>query len=173
MKHLALFLLILSLSFCKSTAVKIDKQVSQQQERTEENYTINEKMEIIPRQIIKIDKDEAGIDYLKLLPGDKTVFKYSYKKKINDKTLMDAGYTQNIYFEIDGDVKNLDLKDDELKKVNLIAQIYGFRNAVLLPVDKGSVSIKIIDDKTIELEIHIDDSYKNILQKNIKQLIKV
>ena len=171
MKHLALLVIILSLSFCKS--VNVEKTIVQQNETKEKAYIIQEKTEIIPNQVIHIAKDEAGIEYIKLLPGDKTVFKFQYRKMPEDQTLQDAVYTQNIYFEIEGKIKNTELKDDELKQVNLVGQTFGFRNATLNRIDKGSLYINVIDNKQIEVEINLDDSYKIFQKKHIKQLINI
>ena len=171
MKHLALLALILSLSFCKS--VKIEETIVHQNESQEQGYTIQEKMEIIPRQMIHFAKDEAGVEYLKLLPGEHTVFKYKYRKFPKDTSLKDAVYTQYIYFEMPGKIKDTELKNDELKSVNLTAQVFAFRNATLHRIDKGSLKIKVIDKQHIEVEINLDDSYKTLQKKHIKQLINI
>ena len=171
MKYLSLIVVILSLSFCKS--VNVEKTLVQKSETTEKDYIIQEKTEIIPKQIMHFTKDEAGIEYLKLLPGDKTVFRYSYKKKPQDQSLMDALYTENIIFEIPGKIKDMNLKDEELKSVNLTAQVFGFRNAKLIKIDKGSLQVKVIDKNNFEVEIILDDSYKSLQKKHIKKQISV
>jgi len=171
MKYFAFLILMLSLSFCKS--IQIQEPVKYENETQKEGNIIKEKIEIIPHQIIHVTKDEAGMEYVKLLPGDKTVFRYSFRQKPDDNTLMDALLVQNILFELPEKIKNTNLKDEELKSVNLTAQILGFRNARLIKIDKGSLKIKIIDKQNMEVQIDLDDSYSMLPKKHIKQSISL
>ena len=171
MKQLVLLTIILSLSFCKS--INPQDKIVQQSENKEQGHIIREKVEIIPRQVIHITKDEAGADYVKLLPGDKTVFRFQYRKMPEDISLKDAVYTQYIYFEIPGKIKNAKYTDDELKQVNMIAQVSGFRNIQFYRIDKGSLQIKVIDKQHVEVKIDLDNKYKRIQKKHIKQLINI
>ncbi|MCF6297061.1 MAG: hypothetical protein L3J08_03615 [Flavobacteriaceae bacterium] len=68
---------------------------------------------------LEIKKDDFGELYPEIVPGDKVVIKYHFKKKEN-KNIADDNYSEFIYLEIDKNEENLILKDKELQKVKLL-----------------------------------------------------
>ena len=169
-----LFLMIFSGLFaCKSKEI-IPQKISKVEQKSESgNYQIQEKLSIIPKQKLSVVKNEMGQNYLKTLPGQHIVLKYSYIQTPKDTGLMDARYTQNIWFEIkDKAIKTAEFKTQELQKNPLYVQIYGFRNAKLIPVTNADVHIKVINKHMAELSIDIKDNNMLIHQKQIKQTLK-
>ena len=169
-----LFLLVLSGLFaCKSVEIIPQKVTTMQQKSEFGDYHIQEKMTVIPNQTLTVVKNEMGQNYLKALPGQNIVLKYSYIQTPKDTGLMDANYTQNVWFEIkDKALKTVDFKTQDLQKNPLYVQVYGFRNAKLIPVTNADVHIKVLDQHTAELSIDIKDNNMLIRQKHIKQTLK-
>jgi hypothetical protein len=157
---------------CKSNQIQFPAKTSLTKNKQNNRMKIFEKIEVIPNQIIKIEKDEAGMKYIKILNGDQTVFKYIYKEKPVDTNLMDAGYAQYVYFETGKNIKNMSLSGKDLQQIHLTVVTYGFRNSRLIPIEKGNFELKITGKNTLQYHIKIDDSYRNIRQKNIIQIIK-
>ncbi len=173
MKYLSL-LIILSIFGCKSQQITIEKPVSQQKTRQSKSFKILEKMEIIPNQTLQVVKDEAGQRYIKTLDGQNTLIKYTYKTTPLDTQIMDAGYTQYVWFEIPGHkIETKTYKTADLQKKPAYVQIHAFRNSRLIPVTKDSVSIKLIDENQIKVHFKINPQYQNIQQKDITQTIKL
>ncbi len=175
MKHFLLVIPALLLFACHSNRnlLSITQPVHSMQEQQKEAYKIVEKWEIIPQQKITIQKEESGSDYIKLLPGDNTVFKYSYTAKPLDPSLRDANYTQYVYFQMDGPIKNMELKDLDLSKVQLTAQIYGFRNTAVFSIYKGRLQLQVKDGKQLILDIDIDPTYTLLRKRKIHQSLTI
>ncbi len=172
-KYLFGIIMILgSLIACQSHQITLTQTASVEKNMQSGQMKILEKTEIIPGQTLKIEKDEAGMKYVKLLNGDKTVFKYIYKSKPANPNIMDAFYTQYVYFETGNEIKNMNLSGKDLQKIKLTVMINGFRNSSLIPVDKGNFDLKITGKNTLQFHIRLDKSYKKILQKDIIQIIK-
>ncbi len=171
MKYLSL-LLILSIWSCKTQQITLEKPVMTQKIRQSKSFKIIEKMEILPHQSLQIVKDETGQRYVKTLDGDNTLIKYTYKSTPLDKQIMDAGYTQYIWFEIPGNIKTKMYKTPDLQKNPVYVQIHAFRNSKLIPVTKDSVSIKVLNDHQIKVHFKINPQYKSIQQKDITQTLK-
>ena len=157
---------------CKSNQIILDHKTSIENQIRKNQMDILEQTEINPGQIIKIETDEAGMKYVKQIDGDKTVFKYLYRSKPEAQNIMDATYSQYVYFETGKNIKNMSLSGKELQKIKLTVVIYGFRNTTLIPVDKGDFELKITGKNTLQFHIHLDESYQNIRHKNIIQIIK-
>ncbi len=169
-----IIIIILSAFFaCKPTEI-IPQNVTEMQQKSElKNFLIHEKINIIPHQTFSIEKNESGQKYLKTLPGEHIVIKYSYLQIPKDKTLMDARYTENVWLEIKGkSLKTNDYDSLYFKKNPLYVQFYGFRNAKLIPVTNAEMHIKILDNKTAQIIINIKDPNPLIRQKNITQTLK-
>lgn len=76
-------------------------------------------IEIIPRSKLQIKEDEFKNTYIEIAEGDKIVFKYEYKKDELPNTA-DSGYRELVYIETDGTNQELNLKNQELQKVNMV-----------------------------------------------------
>ena len=147
--------------------------IKMEQKSESGDYQIQENMTVIPKQKLTVVKNEMGQNYLKALPGQYIVLKYTYVQTPKDTGIMDAKYTQNVWFEIkDKAVKTAEFKTQELQKNPVYVQVYGFRNAKLIPVTNADVHIKVINEHTAELFIDIKDNNMLIRQKQIKQTLK-
>jgi len=173
MKYTIFLMLLSGLFACKTMEIIPQKATTMVQKSETSNYQIQEKIMVIPNQKLTVVKNELGQNYLKVLPGQRIVLKYSYIQSPKDPGLMDAKYTQNIWFEIkDKVLKTADYTTQALQKNPLYVQVYGFRNVKLIPVTKADVHIKVLDKHTAELSIDIKDNNMLIRQKHIKQTLK-
>ncbi len=168
------FIIILSVFFaCKSGEIIPQKITEKQQQSESDNYFIQEKISIIPNQTLSVEKNEWGQNYLKTLPGHHIIIKYSYIQIPKDTGLQDARYTENVWVEIhDKSLKNNDFDSIYFKKNPLYVQIYGFRNAQLIPVSNAEMHLKLLDKQTLQIIIDMHSTNMLIRQKNIKQTVK-
>ena len=75
--------------------------------------------EVLQNSILNIKTDEFGKLYPEVLPGDKVVIKFHYKKK-ELKKAVDGSYSEFIYLEVSKNEKQLILKDRDLQKAKLL-----------------------------------------------------
>jgi len=172
MKYLSL-LVLLSFFACKTTEITVKKPVKMKLNKVEKDYQVLEKTELLPNQEIKVVNDEWGRKFIKILPGKHTVLKYSYNKTPLDKTLMDAGYNQIVWFELGNKIKNKTYTTADLQKNPVYVQISGFRNSRLIPVTKAKVETKILSEDKMQILINIDKQYSNILKKDLQQTLRI
>ena len=166
-------MLLFGLIACKSAEIIPQKIAETQQKSETDNSFIREKISIIPNQRLSVEKNEMGKKYLKTLPGEHIVIKYSYLQSPKDNSIMDARYTENVWIEIpDKSLKTNDFNNDFFQKNPLYVQVYGFRNVKLIPVTNAEMHIKIINKQTAQISINIKDTNMLIRQRNIKQTIK-
>ncbi len=166
------FLFFNACSCYKHKGVKIKNTMVSQFTMQKENIYITEKISILPNSSILYKKDKFGVGYYKVVPGTKTVFIYTYKEEPVNKNLRDAGYTEEVIFEIKGKIKEMELKDEELKKVNLLVGIHGFfKRAGVYPVTKGYLKINLPKKDLLKLQIHIDKPDYMVRKKDIVQEI--
>lgn len=139
-----------------------------------ENTIGTESYKILPNSKIVYKKDNIGIGYYNIIPGDKTVFIYTLDEKPVDTTLRDAGYKEEVLFEVDGKLKKMELSDKELEKVNLLVGVHGyFRKSGVYKVKKGRLKIDKFDKKHWLLDIQIEDPTYRVHKKNIKLKIPI
>ncbi len=173
MKIIVFLLVLTGLFACKSTEIKPQKMTAIQHKTESEDYHIQEEISVIPNQKLTVIKNELGQKDLKILPGQNIVLKYSYKQTPKDIGLMDANYTQNLWFEIKGQaIKTFSLTPKDLQKNPLYVQVYGFRNAKLITVTNADLKIKVTNQHKAELSIDIYDNNVLIRKKHIKQILK-
>jgi len=173
MKNILFLIIISGLFACKSTEIIPQNMLKMEQKSESGDYQIQEKMTVIPKQKLTVVKNEMGQNYLKALPGQYIVLKYTYIQIPKDTGIMDAKYTQNVWFEIkDKAIKTAEITIPDLQKNPLYVQIYGFRNAKLIPVTNADVHIKVINEHMAELSIDIKDNNMLIRQKHMKQILK-
>jgi len=112
-----LFILILSIS-C-DTSSKLTKSIP----TTMQNITCPENgdcsFEVIKESKLLIKTDDFGKIYPEVVHGDKLVIKYQFKKKPK-KNIADSDYTEFVYFEIDANEKQINLKDKDLQKIKML-----------------------------------------------------
>lgn len=117
MKEILFLFLILSFFNCtgKKSVLQTNPVTGTHNCPTQGNCTL----EIKKNSKLKIDSDEFGNLYHEIVPGDKNVVVYNYTKKTDEK-IADEGYREIIMFEFDTDEINVNLRDKNLQKVNLV-----------------------------------------------------
>jgi len=176
MKKFSFLIVILSLFACHSSKnmIRIEQPIEQIQTKQKDQFVITEKMEILPHQEIQIEKDSYSNKHkVKIVKGNKTVFKYTYTSEPNNSILKDAKYVQTVFFEIDNPVKAIHLKDQDLNKVKLTAEMSGYRNSAIFPIVKGQLSIEIKNKNEVIVDIQMDDIYQVFKKRNIHQKILI
>ena len=171
-KNIYLFLFTFIILSCQTSIKMSEKTYQNISHKENEQFLIEEKIEIIPRQKLHFFFSEWGDTHLKLLTGNHFVFKYVYKKNPTDLHIQDAIYVQNIYFETKN-LKNQEYKNEDLQKIKLSIEVMGFRNRHFIQPKKGFLSWKKVSDNNYLLTIKIDSSYTPVLQKKIQQNIKL
>jgi hypothetical protein len=71
-------------------------------------------IEFIPNKTIEFKKDEFGIIYPIISEGEKTIFKYTYKRNPVANT-QDSNYTEIVYAEFDKSISEISLSNSELQ----------------------------------------------------------
>ena len=177
MKNMLLASIILIFMSCNSTKnmqVTVKKAHFEKTMSQKNDMNIIQKWQVVPNAQISFKKDNFGVGMAKLEKGNKTVFYYKYDAKPVDKSIMDGGYVQEIFFEIEGDIKNMSLKDKELSKINLLVGKHGFfRGSGIYAVSAGSFDLKVIGDNQVEITINIVKPTEMVQQKNIHQIIEL
>ncbi len=173
MKKLFLFLLIMALigacSCYKHKGVEFKKGILISSTKQFENQIIKKEILIYPKGKIDFKKDNIGMGYYDIITGDNTVFRYLYSETPVDKTLKDAGYKEEVLFEIKGKLKEMELKDKELSKIHLLVGIHGFfRKAGVYPVKKGLFRTQFLNKKLMKVTIKIEDPSYMVRKKEIQ-----
>ncbi len=171
-KTIVLLLLSVFYYTCQSSQNMLQKPYLHTSRNDSSSYVITKKIEILPRQNLHLEKDETGKKYIKILPGNKIVFKYLYKKYPKNQNLMDVAYMQSIYFETDN-LGEMKLTDRQLTRIKLTVETAGYRNRQLNTIDKGSLQWKQTAIGTYILHLKIDSTYTHILIKEITQTLNL
>ncbi len=79
----------------------------------------NCEFEVLRNSNLNIRTDEFGKLYPEVIPGNKVVIKFHYKK-IVPENVMDANYSEFVYLEVNEYEPQLMLKDNELQKVKML-----------------------------------------------------
>lgn len=98
--------------------------------------------EVLQNKSLLVKTDGTNRIYYQLqdTPG-KTVVKYTYKK-ITDPKLQDAGYSEDIIFETDDKLSNLNLTDADIQQTKMIFGVHCFcrGKAGFYKIEKGSIN---------------------------------
>ncbi|MFK5957466.1 MAG: hypothetical protein QM495_01210 [Lutibacter sp.] len=116
MKNLVLLIIIL-FSSCKITKNKtftVNNNLNFETENCPENGKCT--IELIPNKSIIFKKDEVGITYPIISEGEKTIFKYTYKKNPITNT-QDSNYIEIVYAEFEPKISEISLSNSELQNV--------------------------------------------------------
>ncbi len=99
-------------------------------------------------------KDEFGNAYPKFIDDESILLTFTYKRNEIPNTA-DGGYEEIIYIQLDRNNLELNLKDKELKNVNLtFARLCFCRGATgYYSIDSGHLSIKKVDKKTYQVNL--------------------
>lgn len=125
-------------------------------------------LEILPNKTMIVKKDEISSTYFDLedLNGT-TVYHYTYNQK-TDKQYQDAGYREEIIFELDSKTQDLKLSNEELQNTKILFGVWCYckGKAGNYKITKGSFTKKgeeisidfpavVIDQKVTDLKIRI------------------
>ena len=75
--------------------------------------------EVIENSSLELKLDEFGKLYPVIGPGEKTVIKFRYDKKVDPK-IMDGNYAELVYMEVNKNEPRLILKDMELQNTKMV-----------------------------------------------------
>ncbi|WP_452225386.1 hypothetical protein [Lacinutrix chionoecetis] len=117
MKILNIFIILLSIVGCNTNKnINTNAKIAASSNLCPEDGVCT--FEVLRNKNFRIKSDEFGNSYSELSEGNKTVLKFEYSRNVPDN-LQDASYNEFVYLEVDEDVKNLELKNLGLQKVNL------------------------------------------------------
>lgn len=169
MKFFLLFPILLFAFSCSNKTSVTSKTGDMTNFKVESNCPENVDctFEIVKNQGLLVQTDEFGQSYYQLEENpEKVVFKYTHKLK-TDKEIMDAGYLEEVLFEMDKNYNDFSFSGKELQNTKLILNVMCFCRSGKVGahkisegsiVKKGkqlSISIpKVIDDqKTTEIKV--------------------
>jgi len=118
MKYIYLFFTFVFVISCK-TQQKLTQNIPSQFKNINCPEGGNCTFEVLKNSSLQIKTDEFGKLYPEIIPGDKLVIKYHFKKE-SEKGIADSNYSEYVYFEIDKKVKQIILNDKELQKVKMV-----------------------------------------------------
>ena len=113
--------------------------------------------ELFLNSSINLVAREGTPSYTTIEKGNKTVFKFSFKKNVDQKAV-DGHYIEEVFAEFDADISDLILESKELRKVNLILNriCYCKGSYGSYVVTKGKLSLKKIKKNTYSLNIDFE-----------------
>ena len=153
---LILFILIL-LSGCKSNQNTSEQSGAYLKEISCPDSG-NCEFEVLENSVLNVRTDEFGKLYPEVIPGNKVVIKFHYKKTVPEN-VMDANYSEYIYLEVNEYEPQLILRDKELQKVKMLfGRICFCRGAMgYFKVTKGSLYLFNIKGKLkMDLTFEVD-----------------
>jgi len=121
--------------------------------------------EILKNSSLEINSDEFGNLYPEIIPSNKLVVKYEYKR-IEIENTKDSSYSEFLYFELDTKDEHFVLKDIDLQKVKLLyGRICFCRGSMgYFKITEGTL---FVDKYSNKLEVHLN--FKS--PKKIPQII--
>ncbi|TPD68547.1 hypothetical protein [Flavobacterium microcysteis] len=115
--------------------------------------------EILQNKSMNVKTDGIDKIYYELEENpDKVVFLYKYQKKIADKTLQDAGYSEEIVFEMNKDYTDFSFSDKRIQSTKMLFGVFCYckGKAGNYRVTKGSL-IKKGSDLQIDIPPIVDN----------------
>lgn len=101
-------------------------------------------LEVLPNKTMSVKTGDVSGTYFELEDfNGTTVYHYTYNQK-TDKQYQDAGYREEIIFELPSDVTDLKLSDEELQKAKMIFGVWCYckGKAGNYKITKGNFSKK-------------------------------
>jgi hypothetical protein len=155
MKNILLLSILLIVS-CKPTHKAnfiISNAISQSTNSCPENGVCS--IELIPNKSLEFKKDNIGMSYPVITEGNKTIFKYTYKRKSIPNT-QDGNYTEIIYAELEETISDLDLSNLDLKNVKLYfgRLCYCKGQTGYYPIKNGDFKITSLDNDSVNFNLN-------------------
>jgi len=142
MRKIIFPLSLLAFSCCstKKEAQNLEKQTAIETEYSCPD-NVNCKHEILEGKGILVKTDGIGKVYYELEENpDKSVFRYTYDVIVKDPNLQDAGYREEILFEMDKNQKDFSISGEQLQNHKVLFGVFCFcRHAGSYEVKEGSV----------------------------------
>lgn len=169
MKKTVLPLLLLTFSYCSTNKNTLETK-STTTVTVESSCPENGKctFEIIQNKSLLVKTDALGTTYFELVDNlNKVVFKYKFDLNV-DKTLQDAGYTEEVLFEMDKDYTDFSISGKELQHTKLLFKVMCFcrGKAGSYKVFEGNITKKG-KSLSIALPKIIDDQKTNQVKINL------
>lgn len=156
-----LTLVIVLFVSCKSTQSAnfiVNEEIQKKSLKCPDDGNCN--IELIPNKNLEFKKDEFGNVYPVITEGEKTILKYTYKRKPN-KNLQDSNYTEIVYAELDKNIQAISLENEKLqsKKIYFGRLCYCKGETGYYPISKGEFKITKTCKNTIKInfEFTIDE----------------
>lgn len=154
MKNILLlcFVFLASCKISKNTVIELSEHIILTTENCPENGECS--IQFIPKKTIDFKKDEFGIAYPVISEGNKSIFKFTYKRKPLVNT-QDSNYTEIVYAEIDNTISDISLIGNELKTVKLYfgRLCYCKGETGYFPIKNGSFNIKKSNNNSLKVDI--------------------
>lgn len=125
--------------------------------------------EILQNKSMNVKTDGTGKTYYELEENpDKVVFLYKYQKKIEDKTLQDAGYSEEIVFEMNKDYTDFSFSDKGIQSTKMLFGVFCYckGKAGNYKVSKGNL-IKKGSDLQIDIPSIVDNQIITHIKINL------
>ncbi|HEU4496300.1 MAG TPA: hypothetical protein VFR70_04545 [Flavobacterium sp.] len=160
MKKIVLFPIVLLAIACSNTkSASTPKETANMKTANTCPENANCSFEIIQGQSLNIKTDGIGKIYYELEDNPNTaVYLYKYEEKTADKTLQDAGYREEIVFEIDKNLSTFSISGKELRSVKMLFGVFCYckGKAGYYTVNNGSIN-KTESDLTIAIDPIVDN----------------
>lgn len=118
------------------------------------NCTKNGKCELklTPNKAISFKQDKFGNLYPEITDGENTLLTYTFKRN-TIKNIQDSNYTEILYAELPKNIKEISIKNGELKNVKLhFARLCFCKGETgYYPIDNGTFTISIVSKDTIKI----------------------
>lgn len=111
-------------------------------------------IELLANKSMKTLNDNLGSLYLEIINGNSLVLKFEYKRNKIPNT-MDDQYIEQIFMELDPNNLKTELRDSELKNVNLLFARFCYCKGQTgyYKVRKGELAIKKASDNNYQLHL--------------------
>jgi len=154
MKFSIVFVFLFLCMSCKSQSLKKFSKSQEVFSSTKCPKNGDCSFELFTNSSINLVTREGTSSYTTIEKGDKTVFKFSFKRNV-DQQVIDGHYIEEIFAEFDTKTLSLTLENETLKKVNLILNriCYCKGSYGSYVVSKGQLSLKKIKADTYHLRI--------------------
>lgn len=124
------------------------------------------KFEILQNKSLEIETDGIGKIYYKLNEStSKDVYRYNYSEKIKDTLLQDAGYNEEIIFEIEKEKREFSFANQELQSTKMLFGVFCYckGKAGYYEVKEGNLK-KVKNELSITIPAIVDNQKTKQIQ---------
>lgn len=158
---------LFAIACCSTKTASISKETSENM-KTESTCPENAdcSFEILQNKSLNIKTDGIGKIYYELEDNPNTaVYLYKYAEKIADKTLQDAGYREEIVFEVDKNLATFSISGKELRSTKMLFGVFCYckGKAGYYKVNEGSIN-KTKSDLNILITPNVDNQKVTVIK---------